>query len=69
MGEFKQLYSYNKIIKNSLEALTEYHFSFLTPACMQKLNLEFAQGLDDMIDDEDRKNNVNVCKFVVVNGA
>ncbi|WP_373996485.1 lysozyme [Campylobacter jejuni] len=71
-GYFTQLHEYDKIIKNSLEdnkELNEYHFSFLTPAKMQNLKLQIAQGLDEILEDEDRKQELYVCKFVVVNGV
>ncbi|ECQ6156943.1 glycoside hydrolase family protein, partial [Campylobacter jejuni] len=72
VGYFTQLHEYDKIIKNSLEdnkELNEYHFSFLTPAKMQNLKLQIAQGLDEILEDEDRKQELYVCKFVVVNGV
>ncbi|EOI3140721.1 hypothetical protein ACMHWS_001751, partial [Campylobacter jejuni] len=68
-GYFTQLHEYDKIIKNALEdnkELNEYHFSFLTPAKMQNLKLQIAQGLDEILEDEDRKQELYVCKFVVV---
>ncbi|EAM0959197.1 lysozyme [Campylobacter jejuni] len=71
-GYFTQLHEYDKIIKNALEdnkKLNEYHFSFLTPAKMQNLKLQIAQGLDEILEDEDRKQELYVCKFVVVNGV
>ncbi|XAK44284.1 lysozyme [Campylobacter coli] len=71
-GYFTQLHEYDKIIKNSLEdkkELNEYHLTFLTPAKMQNLKLQIAQGLDKILEDEDRKQELYVCKFVVVNGA
>ncbi|XAU20549.1 hypothetical protein WHP46_02070 [Campylobacter jejuni] len=71
-GYFTQLHEYDKIIKNSLEdnkELNEYHFSFLAPAKMQNLKLQIAQGLDEILEDEDRKQELYVCKFVVVNGV
>ncbi|XAK45913.1 lysozyme [Campylobacter coli] len=71
-GYFTQLYEYDKIIKNSLEdkkELNEYHLTFLTPAKMQNLKLQIAQGLDKILEDEDRKQELYVCKFVVVNGV
>ncbi|EOI9703350.1 glycoside hydrolase family protein, partial [Campylobacter coli] len=71
-GYFTQLHEYDKIIKNALEdnkELNEYHFSFLTPAKMQNLKLQIAQGLDEILEDEDRKQELYVCKFVVVNGV
>lgn len=71
-GYFTQLHEYDKIIKNSLEdnkELNEYHFSFLTPAKMQNLKLQIEQGLDEILEDEDRKQELYVCKFVVVNGV
>ncbi|MGQ2876711.1 glycoside hydrolase family protein [Campylobacter jejuni] len=71
-GYFTQLHEYDKIIKNSLEdnkELNEYHFSFLTPAKMQNLKLQIAQGLDEILEDEDRKQELYVCKFVAVNGV
>ncbi|EII9014806.1 hypothetical protein L4U22_001884, partial [Campylobacter jejuni] len=49
--------------------LNEYHFSFLAPAKMQNLKLQIAQGLDEILEDEDRKQELYVCKFVVVNGV
>ncbi|EDO7481246.1 hypothetical protein GL589_04155 [Campylobacter coli] len=61
-GYFTQLHEYDKIIKNSLEdnkELNEYHFSFLTPAKMQKIDFEIAKGLDEWLDNE------NVCCFNV----
>lgn len=61
-GYFTQLHEYDKIIKNSLEdnkELNEYHFSFLTPAKMQKIGFEIAKGLDEWLDNE------NVCCFNV----
>ncbi|EOZ6057055.1 hypothetical protein ACQUOK_001821, partial [Campylobacter jejuni] len=64
-GYFTQLHEYDKIIKNSLEdnkELNEYHFSFLTPAKMQNLKLQIAQGLDEILEDEDRKQELYVCK-------
>ncbi|EOH3411061.1 hypothetical protein ACL13C_001797, partial [Campylobacter jejuni] len=67
-----QLHEYDKIIKNALEdnkELNEYHFSFLAPAKMQNLKLQIAQGLDEILEDEDRKQELYVCKFVVVNGV
>ncbi len=72
VGYFTQLHEYDKIIKNSLEdkkELNEYHLTFLTPAKMQNLKLQIAQGLDEILEDEDRKQELYVCKFVVVNGA
>ncbi|MCW1332536.1 lysozyme [Campylobacter jejuni] len=72
VGYFTQLHEYDKIIKNSLEdkkELNEYHLTFLTPAKMQNLKLQIAQGLDKILEDEDRKQELYVCKFVVVNGA
>ncbi|XUR04395.1 hypothetical protein DYV46_000700 (plasmid) [Campylobacter coli] len=72
VGYFTQLHEYDKIIKNSLEdnkELNEYHFSFLAPAKMQNLKLQIAQGLDEILEDEDRKQELYVCKFVVVNGV
>ncbi|WP_251822430.1 lysozyme [Campylobacter jejuni] len=72
VGYFTQLHEYDKIIKNALEdnkELNEYHFSFLTPAKMQNLKLQIAQGLDEILEDEDRKQELYVCKFVVVNGV
>lgn len=36
---------------------------------MQNLKLQIAQGLDKILEDEDRKQELYVCKFVVVNGA
>ncbi|WP_250606979.1 MULTISPECIES: hypothetical protein, partial [Campylobacter] len=72
VGYFTQLHEYDKIIKNSLEdnkELNEYHFSFLAPAKMQNLKLQIAQGLDEILEDEDRKQEFYVCKFVVVNGV
>ncbi|OEW10647.1 lysozyme [Campylobacter sp. BCW_6873] len=72
VGYFTQLHEYDKIIKNSLEdnkKLNEYHFSFLAPAKMQNLKLQIAQGLDEILEDEDRKQELYVCKFVVVNGV
>ncbi|MCC3050855.1 hypothetical protein LKX68_05730 [Campylobacter jejuni] len=71
-GYFIQLHEYDKIIKNALEdnkELNEYHFSFLAPAKMQNLKLQIAQGLDEILEDEDRKQELYVCKFVVVNGV
>ncbi|EOH7148847.1 lysozyme, partial [Campylobacter coli] len=71
-GYFIQLHEYDKIIKNSLEdkkELNEYHFSFLAPAKMKNLKLQIAQGLDKILEDEDRKQELYVCKFVVVNGV
>ncbi|WP_214283517.1 lysozyme, partial [Campylobacter jejuni] len=71
-GYFTQLHEYDKIIKNALEdnkELNEYHFSFLAPAKMQNLKLQIAQGLDEILEDEDRKQELYVCKFVVVNGV
>ncbi|XAK36801.1 lysozyme [Campylobacter coli] len=71
-GYFTQLHEYDKIIKNSLEdkkELNEYHLTFLTPAKMQNLKLQIAQGLDKILEDEDRKQELYVCKFVVVNGV
>ncbi|EAI5172108.1 hypothetical protein BLK36_09150, partial [Campylobacter jejuni] len=71
-GYFTQLHEYDKIIKNALEdnkESNEYHFSFLTPAKMQNLKLQIAQGLDEILEDEDRKQELYVCKFVVVNGV
>ncbi|WP_223213305.1 lysozyme, partial [Campylobacter coli] len=71
-GYFTQLHEYDKIIKNSLEdkkELNEYHLTFLTPAKMQNLKLQIAQGLDKILEDEDRKQELYICKFVVVNGA
>ncbi|EAH4572093.1 hypothetical protein D5V19_07485 [Campylobacter lari] len=70
-GYFTQLHEYDKIIKNSLEdnkELNEYHFSFLAPAKMQNLKFQIANGLDEILEDEDRKQELYVCKFVVVNG-
>ncbi|EOF4553460.1 hypothetical protein ACKWUB_001740, partial [Campylobacter jejuni] len=64
-GYFTQLHEYDKIIKNALEdnkELNEYHFSFLTPAKMQNLKLQIAQGLDEILEDEDRKQELYVCK-------
>ncbi|EAI0863766.1 hypothetical protein SS555_001844, partial [Campylobacter jejuni] len=58
VGYFTQLHEYDKIIKNALEdnkELNEYHFSFLAPAKMQNLKLQIAQGLDEILEDEDRK--------------
>nr|WP_252365816.1 hypothetical protein [Campylobacter jejuni] len=72
VGYFTQLHEYDKIIKNALEdnkELNEYHFSFLAPAKMQNLKLQIAQGLDEILEDEDRKQEFYVCKFVVVNGV
>ncbi|ENY1331362.1 glycoside hydrolase family protein [Campylobacter coli] len=72
VGYFTQLHEYDKIIKNALEdnkELNEYHFSFLAPAKMQNLKLQIAQGLDEILEDEDRKQELYVCKFVVVNGV
>ncbi|MFH5193248.1 hypothetical protein, partial [Campylobacter coli] len=69
VGYFTQLHEYDKIIKNALEdnkELNEYHFSFLAPAKMQNLKLQIAQGLDEILEDEDRKQELYVCKFVVV---
>ncbi|EOB4244141.1 hypothetical protein ACIT2J_001859, partial [Campylobacter jejuni] len=43
--------------------------SFLAPAKMQNLKLQIAQGLDEILEDEDRKQEFYVCKFVVVNGV
>ncbi|WP_235688909.1 lysozyme [Campylobacter coli] len=71
-GYFTQLHEYDKIIKNSLEdkkELNEYHLTFLAPAKMQNLKLQIAQGLDKILEDEDRKQELYICKFVVVNGA
>ncbi|MGJ0159178.1 lysozyme [Campylobacter coli] len=71
-GYFTQLHEYDKIIKNSLEdkkELNEYHLTFLAPAKMQNLKLQIAQGLDKILEDEDRKQELYVCKFVVVNGV
>ncbi|EOC6460662.1 lysozyme [Campylobacter jejuni] len=71
-GYFTQLHEYDKIIKNALEdnkELNEYHFSFLAPAKMQNLKLQIAQGLDEILEDEDRKQELYVCKFVAVNGV
>ncbi|WP_223207032.1 hypothetical protein, partial [Campylobacter coli] len=71
-GYFTQLHEYDKIIKNSLEdkkELNEYHLTFLTPAKMQNLKLQIAQGLDKILEDEDRKQELYICKFVVVNGV
>ncbi|EDO6675356.1 hypothetical protein NVT61_001830 [Campylobacter coli] len=62
VGYFTQLHEYDKIIKNSLEdnkELNEYHFSFLAPAKMQKIDFEIAKGLDEWLDNE------NVCCFNV----
>ncbi|WP_208786511.1 lysozyme, partial [Campylobacter jejuni] len=42
---------------------------FLAPAKMQNLKLQIAQGLDEILEDEDRKQELYVCKFVVVNGV
>ncbi|EOA9622899.1 hypothetical protein ACN1QD_001779, partial [Campylobacter jejuni] len=39
------------------------------PAKMQNLKLQIAQGLDEILEDEDRKQELYVCKFVVVNGV
>ncbi|HEB9319140.1 TPA: hypothetical protein RZK27_001935, partial [Campylobacter coli] len=64
-GYFTQLHEYDKIIKNSLEdkkELNEYHLTFLTPAKMQNLKLQIAQGLDKILEDEDRKQELYVCK-------
>lgn len=36
---------------------------------MQNLKLQIAQGLDKILEDEDRKQELYVCKFVVVNGV
>ncbi|BDL79553.1 hypothetical protein B10155_17750 (plasmid) [Campylobacter jejuni] len=36
---------------------------------MQNLKLQIAQGLDEILEDEDRKQELYVCKFVVVNGV
>ncbi|EAJ5326725.1 hypothetical protein HCC81_001504 [Campylobacter coli] len=61
-GYFTQLHEYDKIIKNALEdnkELNEYHFSFLAPAKMQKIDFEIAKGLDEWLDNE------NVCCFNV----
>nr|WP_225904098.1 hypothetical protein [Campylobacter jejuni] len=72
VGYFTQLHEYDKIIKNALEdnkELNEYHFSFLAPAKMQNLKLQIAQGPDEILEDEDRKQELYVCKFVVVNGV
>lgn len=72
VGYFTQLHEYDKIIKNALEdnkELNEYHFSFLAPAKMQNLKLQIEQGLDEILEDEDRKQELYVCKFVVVNGV
>ncbi|EDF9110165.1 lysozyme [Campylobacter jejuni] len=72
VGYFTQLHEYDKIIKNSLEdnkKLNEYHLTFLAPAKMQNLKLQIAQGLDEILEDEDRKQELYVCKFVVVNGV
>ncbi|WP_373996463.1 lysozyme [Campylobacter jejuni] len=72
VGYFTQLHEYDKIIKNALEdnkELNEYHFSFLAPAKMQNLKLQIAQGLDEILEDEDRKQELYVGKFVVVNGV
>ncbi|ECQ3522910.1 lysozyme, partial [Campylobacter coli] len=47
-GYFTQLHEYDKIIKNALEdkkELNEYHFSFLAPAKMQKIDFEIAKAL------------------------
>ncbi|MCW1351534.1 hypothetical protein OLP50_07750, partial [Campylobacter jejuni] len=49
--------------------LNEYHLTFLAPAKMQNLKLQIAQGLDEILEDEDRKQELYVCKFVVVNGV
>ncbi|MFY4691583.1 hypothetical protein ACOTVD_11195, partial [Campylobacter jejuni] len=38
-------------------------------AKMQNLKLQIAQGLDEILEDEDRKQELYVCKFVVVNGG
>ncbi|MEQ4430307.1 hypothetical protein ABNO84_11165, partial [Campylobacter jejuni] len=38
-------------------------------AKMQNLKLQIAQGLDEILEDEDRKQELYVCKFVVVNGV
>ncbi|EJI8638858.1 hypothetical protein NET77_001497 [Campylobacter coli] len=62
VGYFTQLHEYDKIIKNALEdnkELNEYHFSFLAPAKMQKIDFEIAKGLDEWLDNE------NVCCFNV----
>ncbi|QOR05296.1 hypothetical protein A0071_05060 [Campylobacter cuniculorum] len=70
-GYFTQLHEYDKIIKNALEdnkKLNAYHFSFLAPAKMKNLKLQIAKGLDEILEDEDRKQELYVCKFVVVNG-
>ncbi|EOI8655489.1 hypothetical protein ACMXEJ_001831 [Campylobacter jejuni] len=72
VGYFTQLHEYDKIIKNTLEdnkELNEYHLTFLAPAKMQNLKLQIAQGLDKILEDEDRKQELYVCKFVVVNGV
>ncbi|MCW1677450.1 hypothetical protein OLS46_03475 [Campylobacter jejuni] len=72
VGYFTQLHEYDKIIKNALEdnkELNEYHLTFLAPAKMQNLKLQIAQGLDEILEDEDRKQELYVCKFVVVNGV
>ncbi|EOI0385370.1 hypothetical protein ACMF3Z_001704 [Campylobacter jejuni] len=71
-GYFTQLHEYDKIIKNSLKdnkKLNEYHLTFLAPAKMQNLKLQIAQGLDEILENEDRKQELYVCKFVVVNGV
>ncbi|MBZ7965051.1 hypothetical protein H2280_08385, partial [Campylobacter sp. 2457A] len=70
-GYFKELHEYDKIIRNSLKdnkELNGYHFSFLAPAKMKNLKLQIAKGLDKILEDEDRKQDLFVCKFVVVNG-
>ena len=36
---------------------------------MQNLKLQIAQGLDEILEDEDRKQELYVGKFVVVNGV
>lgn len=57
-GYFKQLYEYDKDYKQEQDII---HLRiFLAPACMQKINFEFAQGFDDWLENE------NVCGFRIL---
>ncbi|AJD01842.1 hypothetical protein [Campylobacter lari] len=65
-GCFKELFEYHQDYRENENII--HHRVFLAPAKMQNLKFQIANGLDEILEDEDRKQELYVCKFVVVNG-
>jgi len=46
----------------------EHYFIFLAPAKIKRIEFEFANGIDNIIEERDKdENKDNVCKIVLIN--